>query len=89
MSLATERLVVQLTAEDKRLFTEKARAMNLTLSALVRRAVLDHDASSGSNSLPQLASRVGSQQLSIDSLNDRLNALEAQLSGQPAIGNLT
>lgn len=81
MSLATERVVVQLTAEDKALFTDKARALNTTLSALVRRAVLAYDAQGSSDSLPQLASRVASQQLTIDTLNDRLNALEAQLAG--------
>lgn len=81
MSLATERVVVQLTAEDKALFTDKARALNTTLSALVRRAVLAYDAQDSGDSLPQLASRVASQQLTIDTLNDRLNAMEAQLAG--------
>ena len=80
MSLATERMVVQLTLEDKRLFTEKASAMRLTLSALVRRAVLAYDGHSGGDAVPQLASRVASQQLTIDGLNDRLQALEAQMS---------
>jgi hypothetical protein len=80
MSLATERMVVQLTLEDKRLFTEKASAMRLTLSALVRRAVLAYDGQSGGDAVPQLASRVASQQLTIDGLNDRLQALEAQMS---------
>ena len=81
MSLATERVVVQLTAEDKSLFTDKAKALNITLSALVRRAVFDYDVRASSNSLPQLASRVASQQLTIDTLNDRLYVLETQLAG--------
>ena len=80
MILATERVVVQVTAEDKALFIAKAKALDITLSALVRRAVSAYDVLASSDSLPQLASRVASQQLTIDTLNDRLNALEAQLT---------
>ena len=81
MLLATERLVVQVTAEDKGLFIAKAKALDITLSALVRRAVSAYDVLASNDSLPQLASRVASQQLTIDTLNVRLNALEAQLAG--------
>ena len=80
MILATERVVVQVTAEDKALFIAKAKALNITLSALVRRAVFGYDVLASSDSLPQLASRVSSQQLTIDTLSDRLKALEAQLT---------
>ena len=80
MILATERVVVQVTAEDKALFIAKSKALDITLSALVRRAVSAYDVLASSDSLPQLASRVASQQLTIDTLNDRLNALEAQLT---------
>lgn len=85
MSLATERVVVQLTAEDKRLFADKAKALNVTLSALVRRAVLAYDPQGSGDALPQWASQLALQQLTIESLNERMtermNALEAQLAG--------
>lgn len=74
MSLAIERVVVQIAPDDKRRITAKARQLDIPLSELMRRAAFAYTGEADDANLERLADAAKkAADGSIDSIDDAMN----------------
>lgn len=91
MTAATERIVVQATAQDKRAIAAKARKLDLPVSELMRRGAFAYQAGESEAELAALAdaaraaadgagAAIDDALVFIEASNQRIAAMEAQAS---------
>ena len=95
MATANERIVVQVTPQDKKAITAKAKKLDLRVSELMRRCAFAYESSESNDELGALADAakraadrasgyIDDALAFISASNKRIAAMEAKADAQPA-----